>query len=85
MRSDIQKRIEQVLHNLPREECRTCDCFLGLITRLTLDAKEDVPALIKPFKELKTKIHGCLGCDPCPPAEAYAHYIRENPAAKARH
>ena len=83
MQSKVQERIEDVLRNIPRDECRTCDCLLGFITRLKLDAKEEVTSLIKPMKELKEQIHGCLGCNPCPPAEAYSNYIRENPAGKA--
>lgn len=83
MRSDVHNRIDDLLRNIPREECRTCDCLLGFVTRLKLDAKEKAASILQPMKVLKDQIHGCLGCDPCPPAEAYSNYIRENLAGKA--
>jgi len=84
MRSDVQKRIDDLLRDIPREECRTCDCLLGFVTRLKLDARENTASILRPMKALKDQIHGCLGCNPCPPAEAYSNYIRENLAGKVK-
>ncbi len=77
-RSEIQRLIDDVLREMPHEDCRTCDCFLGFITRLELDSLEDVSDITNPLKPLRAQIHGCLGCNPCPPAEAYTNYTRQN-------
>jgi len=75
-RSEVQQLIGEALRDMPRDDCRTCDCFLGFITQLELDSGEDVSNITNSLKSLKAQIHGCLGCDPCPPAEAYTNYIR---------
>ncbi len=77
-RNEIQRLIDNLLCEMPREDCRTCDCFLGFVTRLELDSREDVSDITNPLKVSKAQIHGCLGCDPCPPAEAYTNYTRRN-------
>ena len=77
-RCKIQRLIDEVLREMPREDCRTCDCFLGFVTRLELDSRDDVRDLTNPLKSAKAQIHGCLGCNPCPPAEAYTNYTRRN-------
>jgi hypothetical protein len=40
-RSEAQKLIDAVLRDVPRDDCRTCDCFLGFVTRLELDSQEE--------------------------------------------
>lgn len=77
-RTDVQKLVDEVLSNMPLDDCRTCDCFLGFVTRLELDSQEDACDITNPLNVLKEQIHGCLGCDPCPPAEAYSNYIRQS-------
>ncbi len=79
-RNDVKKLIDEVLHSFPRQECRTCDCFHGFITQLELDMDEDVSDITNPLKISKDQMHGCLDCTPCPPAEAFSKYIRENQA-----
>jgi len=75
-RKYMQKTITDLLGKLPREECRTCDCFQGFLTQLELDSREDVSDIIAPLKVSRDKMHGCLGCDPCPPGAAFSKYIR---------
>ncbi len=70
------KLLDEVLASSPLEECHTCECFLGYLTRLELDAEQDLQALFSPYKPDKAFIHSCLGCDPCPPADAFASYLK---------
>ena len=75
-RTEVQKLIDEVLLKMPHDDCRTCDCFLGFIAQLELDSQEDVSGITNPLKALREEIHGCLGCNPCPPAEVHSNYIR---------
>jgi hypothetical protein len=61
---------------LPHAECRTCECLQGFLTQLGLDAPEDTGALIRPWLTPPGQVHGCLGCDPCPPGDQFAAYLR---------
>jgi hypothetical protein len=81
-RTDVQRLVDEVLSGMPHEECRTCDCFLGFITQLEIDAQEDVSNIANPLKVPRGRMHSCLGCSPCPPAEAYTNYIRRNQEEK---
>ena len=65
--------------DIVRPECRTCDCFQGLLTQIELDCTEDISDITNPLKVPKEKMHGCLGCNPCPAGELFCEYIRENP------
>ena len=59
------------------EKCKTCDCFQGLLTQLELDNVDDkTKEEIKKMIVQKEKMHGCLGCDPCQPAELFSSYIK---------
>ena len=69
---------EKLLAVLPRLECRTCDCFQGFLTQLALDSDDDLSAITDPLTVPKDRIHPCLGCDPCPPAEAFANTLRRS-------
>jgi hypothetical protein len=73
---DVRQLLERLEDNLPRDECATCDCLLGFVTQLQIDAVEDVTDLVTPWQVPREDMHHCLGCDPCPPAELYAEYLR---------
>ena len=60
----------------PHDACRTCECLQGFLTQLGLDAPEDAGALIRPWLAERGQVHGCLGCDPCPPGDQFAAYLR---------
>lgn len=75
-RTDIENIIDKLKQSIRHEECLTCDCFQGLLVQLELDAKEDISDLTEPLKVDQDTMHGCLGCDPCPPGEVYADYMR---------
>ncbi|MFO7870620.1 MAG: hypothetical protein R6V03_04215 [Kiritimatiellia bacterium] len=75
-RDKVKRILDEMFARLPREECRTCDCLQGFITQLQLDAAEDISDLTAPMKPPESRMHACLGCAPCPPAEAFSDYIR---------
>jgi hypothetical protein len=58
------------------EECLTCECMQGFLTQLEIDAAEEVTELTTSFKVTRAEMHPCLGCDPCPPADLFAEYLR---------
>ena len=41
---DVQPVLERLREELPRDECRTCDCLQGFLTQLELDADDDTQA-----------------------------------------
>lgn len=61
---------------LDDDRCRTCDCLQGALTQIELDDETDTKELVSPHKVTREQMHPCLGCNPCPPAEAWAEYIR---------
>lgn len=77
-----QTNLEQLIKKLKKsaiiEECWDCECFQGLIAQLEMDFDEATasPQLKSLIIEAE-KLHYCLGCDPCPPAELYSHYLIE--------
>lgn len=83
-RSDVQNLVDGAVSRMPHEECRTCDCFLGFIAQLELDSQEDVSDIASPLKVPREQMHCCLGCNPCPPAEAHSNYIRQNQEAEMK-
>lgn len=76
-RQDVADRVAAVVEGLSRDECKTCDCFQGYLTQLELDAAEDVSDITAPWKVGRDKMHGCLGCNPCPPGSAFSQYQKE--------
>lgn len=75
-RDDVQRLLAQLEESITRPECRTCDCLQGYLTQLELDADDDVSDLTVPLKVARDRLHGCLGCDPCPPAVLYSCHLR---------
>lgn len=73
-RDDVAGVVRDTAASLPRHECRTCDCFQGFLTQLELDSGADVSDITGPWKVVRGEMHGCLGCDPCPPGAAFAEY-----------
>ena len=76
-RKDVERMVGGTVAEFPRVECRTCDCFQGFLTQLEIDAAEDVSDVTWPHKVAKDEMHGCLGCDPCPPGAAFAEYLKK--------
>ncbi|MHC4503573.1 MAG: hypothetical protein ACYTFI_09730 [Planctomycetota bacterium] len=68
---------DKLRRSLDEERCRTCDCLQGALAQMELDGGEGMAARVEPHKVGRDRMHHCLGCDPCPPAEALSDYIRE--------
>lgn len=77
-REQVASRVREATAWLPHDECRTCDCFQGFLTQLELDAADDVSDITVPWKVNRGEMHGCLGCDPCPPGAAFAEYQKQS-------
>ena len=75
--STIQTKIRLAEESFPHEECGTCECFLGYVTQLGLDSTPDAQAVLEVYYPERSQVHGCLGCDPCPPGDLYSTYLQE--------
>ena len=75
-RDDVKQAIEQAEEGVPHDECLRCDCFQGFLVQLEIDAAVDVSDLTGKLRVAREEMHGCLGCDPCPPGSMFADYLR---------
>jgi hypothetical protein len=75
-RTEIDKIISDTVETFPHDACSTCECFLGLIVQLELDSDSNDKSLLSSYKPKPGEVHSCLGCDPCPPGDGYAAYLR---------
>ncbi|MFQ6082057.1 MAG: hypothetical protein ACE5WD_01715 [Candidatus Aminicenantia bacterium] len=75
------KMIKEIIDKLRKwheiEECRTCECLQGALTQLGIDGGAEIREIIKNMLVNKQKMHECLGCDPCPPAEIFSSYLKK--------
>lgn len=76
--NQVQEIVKKLENSVARPECLTCDCFQGLLTQLEIDCPEDITDITNPLKTPKEKMHGCLGCEPCPAGQLYSDYLRKN-------
>lgn len=74
--AQVENILQETAANFPHQACLTCECFLGLVALLGMDAQLDSRPLLDAYKVPRKEMHACLGCDPCPPGESYAKYIR---------
>jgi len=74
----ITTLMNHAVGTFPHGQCETCECFLGHVTQLEIDTEKLGKAFLKTYKPNRSAIHSCLGCDPCPPGDQFAAYIREN-------
>jgi hypothetical protein len=65
--------IENLKISIVREECRDCECLQGVLVQIEIVSDEDASELTGPLKVPPARMHSCLGCDPCPPAEIFGH------------
>ena len=73
---EVERSLEELRASAQKDECWSCDCLQGFLCQLELDAGEEVAELTVSLKVPPSQMHGCLGCQPCPPGEIVARYIR---------
>jgi len=79
----IKELVEELKGSVIREECRTCECFQGFIAQLEMDFENILPdADLHDMKVEPEKMHCCLGCSPCPPADVYSRYLAPHDEAE---
>jgi len=76
-RNELQEILTQADGSFPHEACNTCECFLGYLAQLRIDSDSVDKDLFLPFKVDRKDMHHCLGCDPCPPGNLYAEYMKK--------
>lgn len=76
-RQEVQTFLAEAADSFPHDACLTCECFLGYVTRLQVDSDGTSHDLIGKYQVERKSLHSCLGCDPCPPGDMYAEYVRK--------
>lgn len=76
-REEIQTMFQGAEISFPHGECTTCECFLGYIAQLHIDSDSADKDIFTPYKVNRAEMHHCLGCDPCPPGDLYAEYVKK--------
>jgi len=69
----VLERLEQAAD---REACWSCERLQKFIAQLDIDAAEAARSLLEMYQVRPEKLHGGLGCQPCPPAEVFIEYIK---------
>ena len=79
-RDEVQTLLTHAEETFPhaRDVCGTCECFLGYLAQLRIDSGPADKDIFISFKVDRKDMHHCLGCDPCPPGDLYAEYIKKN-------
>jgi hypothetical protein len=75
-RSELQDLIRGGEDSIAHGTCYTCECFLGYLVQLRIDCDPADQDLLLPFKVEHSEMHRCIGCDPCPPGNLYAEYMK---------
>jgi hypothetical protein len=74
--------IKESAESFPHDACLTCECFLGLVSQLSIDTEPAGRTVLEAYKVPRKEMHACLGCDPCPPGDRYAGYMRQKQSRK---
>ena len=72
---DVEALLDRLKKETPRRECRSCECLQGFLAQMERDAPEEARHLPAQRKVSPKKMHACLGCEPCPPAQIFAEYL----------
>jgi hypothetical protein len=75
MPAEAQRLLSRLEQAAEREACWSCECLQEFITQLELDAAKDTKPFLEVYEVRRERLHGCLGCRPCPPAELYTQYL----------
>jgi hypothetical protein len=73
----VQALLKEAVESFPHDACSTCECFLGYIAQLRVESDAECKEAFAPYKVRREDIHKCLGCDPCPPGNLYAEYMKK--------
>lgn len=76
-RDEIQALLQGAEDSFPHGACNTCECFLGYLAQLRIDSDSADKDLFIPFKVDRKDMHKCLGCEPCPPGNLYAAFMKK--------
>ncbi len=76
-RSQVSTLVENAIAGFPHEACTTCECYLGYLAQLESASGQDGRLFLEGHKPDRNEVHTCLGCDPCPPGDHYAAYLRD--------
>lgn len=79
-------RFSELRENDEYRKCLSCDCYFGLLYYMGEELSKmkgskyegmlkDVSSTFN--KRNEVKMHQCLGCDPCPPAEWTSELLRK--------
>ncbi len=74
-KNEIKILLKRLKQSVIKKECATCECFQGFIAQLEVDSCEDISDLVDLICVPDEKLHKCLGCNPCPPADLYTEYL----------
>jgi len=74
---EAQRLLNELERAAEREACWSCRCLQRFITQLELDAAEDSKPFLETYEVRRERLHGCLGCHPCPPADLYTQYLEK--------
>jgi hypothetical protein len=77
---EVESILNRLTSALPHDACQTCECFQGFLVQLLIDADQEAARLVASHRVERGAMHGCLGCDPCPPGDQYADYRAERRA-----
>ena len=77
-KNEVKTLLERHIQSAIKIDCWSCECFQGFIAQLEVDSAQDINDLVDLFKSTNDKLHACLGCDPCPPAELHTEYLMKN-------
>lgn len=75
-RAQVDSLLARARASFPHDACLTCECFLGYLVQLGIDSGVDVRALLDEMGIEREDAHGCLGCEPCPPAGLFAEHLQ---------
>ena len=74
-KGDVEALLARLDNAVTRRECRSCECLQGFFAQMALDAEEDAKRLPAQRQVMPKRMHACLGCEPCRPAEIFAEYL----------
>lgn len=72
----VRKLLGQLELAATREACWSCEGLQAIIRQLELDSAAEARFLLETYEVRPERLHGCLGCEPCPPAEVFAAHLK---------